>query len=89
MGKTVTLSSSLESKITPIRIYNNTTFFSIKIHKKWLFKWIRYVAVALLLVAYGSTIFISYQSNSEQFWTLLKVGMILIFISIIALIQKQ
>ena len=85
MPKTIALHAKIEPSIRSVRVRNNESILSIKINKVWLLIWIRRLALIAVFIGYIFITYVCYSINTEHFWVLVKVGIILSMLLFIAL----
>ena len=67
-----------------IRVLNHSSTITLKIDKKQIVHASRKLAILLLFVTLWALLFTTYNTNSYQFWTLLKVTVILGLVAFVA-----
>ncbi|PTX62737.1 hypothetical protein C8N46_102137 [Kordia periserrulae] len=81
MSKTIVLNDKIKNSIRSVKVRNDDTIFSIKINKNWLTALLKRMAFTGVLTGYVLITYLSYSINVTHFWTLVKVGVILVLLS--------
>ncbi|EDP96252.1 hypothetical protein U8527_09080 [Kordia algicida OT-1] len=82
---TTTHSNEMGATSQSIRDDNNASVFSLKINKEQFITWTKRIAFIGLFLGYIAITIMSYSVNPEYFWALVKAGVVLSLVSIIAL----
>lgn len=67
-----------------ISVFNHSSTITLKINKKQILSTLRKLAVLALFTTLGALLFTAFNSDSSQFWPLLKVTAILLMVAFIA-----
>lgn len=89
MSKTIVLNDKIQTSIRSVKVRNDDAIFSIKINKNWLTTLLKRVAFTGVFTGYACITYLSFSINVTHFWTLVKVGVILILLSFFMQIHNK
>jgi hypothetical protein len=89
MSKTIVLNDKIQTSIRSVKVRNDDAIFSIKINKNWLTTLLKRVVFTGVFTGYAFITYLSFSVNVTHFWTLVKVGVILILLSFFMQIHNK
>lgn len=83
------MQTNVKIPIRMVEVNNSTSTFTLKVDKKQLTRSIRKLGLFTIFVLMGVLLFVTYTSESYQFWSLVKVSVPVGLVAVIAFKSKH